>query len=567
MLTFLSVSTTCRTISGLARDAVIELITRNIHYTTLDWAERFVEIGGIQRLLEVASELKEYKYESAIPITDSSRTLSSVCLARVYENMYYDQAKERYLKNVDEFVKEKLLSPDIESKVRVIVTITTLLLGALDVGNTLVAREGIMEMILVMAGTDDELQQVSWLVLIRILFLVNPAKDEDMRRWAAEGLSYLTLDADVKEQLIEDKKALHALFDLAREVLPEMLELAKFAKQHIPEEHELDDPDFVAKRVDTLAKEGVTTALVSLARTESPNSRELIARVFNALCGQQEVRGIVSAQGGAKALISLSLEGTDKGKKQAAQALARIGITTNPEVCFPGQRCLEVIRPLVMLLHPDCSALESFEALMALCNLASVSESVRKRIVKEQGLQRIEVYLYDEHELLKRAANQCIVNLMLSPEFLVLLSSDEDEETHKAASGALAIFLSSSPKSCNKVFDTNQWTESLRFLLANPNPDVQHRGVVILHCVMTSSKENASKIVETDLFEILMAIGQLEDADKQKIRKIAMECLQQAEKWKLIAKPDPNAPTTSVEQQSEDLGPMPDLLEVEDNLE
>lgn len=29
-------------------------------------------------------------------------------------------------------------------------------------------------------------------------FLINPAKDRDMRRWAAEGLSYLTLDADVK---------------------------------------------------------------------------------------------------------------------------------------------------------------------------------------------------------------------------------------------------------------------------------------------------------------------------------------------------------------------------------
>jgi hypothetical protein len=45
--------------------------------------------------------------------------------------------------------------------------------------------------------------------------------------------------------------------------------------------------------------------------------------------------------------------------------------------CF--LQCLEVIRPLLMLLHPDCSALENFEALMALCNLASVSESVRKR--------------------------------------------------------------------------------------------------------------------------------------------------------------------------------------------
>lgn len=29
-------------------------------------------------------------------------------------------------------------------------------------------------------------------------FLVNPTKDKESRRWAAEGLSYLTLDAEVK---------------------------------------------------------------------------------------------------------------------------------------------------------------------------------------------------------------------------------------------------------------------------------------------------------------------------------------------------------------------------------
>ena len=34
-----------------------------------------------------------------------------------------------------------------------------------------------------------------------------------------------------------------------QEIIPEMIELAKFAKRHIPEEHELDDPDFVTKRV------------------------------------------------------------------------------------------------------------------------------------------------------------------------------------------------------------------------------------------------------------------------------------------------------------------------------
>ncbi len=35
-----------------------------------------------------------------------------------------------------------------------------------------------------------------------------------------------------------------------KEVDPEMIELAKFAKVHIPEEHEFDDPDFVLMRVE-----------------------------------------------------------------------------------------------------------------------------------------------------------------------------------------------------------------------------------------------------------------------------------------------------------------------------
>lgn len=61
-------------------------------------------------------------------------------------------------------------------------------------------------------------------------------------------------------------------------------------------------------------------------------------RIFNALCEQQENRGLVVQQGGTKALLSLALDGTEKGKRCAAQALSRIAITMNPEVAFPGQR-------------------------------------------------------------------------------------------------------------------------------------------------------------------------------------------------------------------------------------
>lgn len=158
-------------------------------------------------------------------------------------------------------------------------------------------------------------------------FLIKPGKDKDIRKWAADGLAYLTLDAEVKEKLIEDKAAIQALIELAKaggqnviygvvttfvnlcnaydkqEVLPEMVELAKFAKHHIPEEHELDDQDFINKRLTMLTDLGITSALVALSKTESDNSKELIARVLNAICNLQELRGKVVQQGNANIKI------------------------------------------------------------------------------------------------------------------------------------------------------------------------------------------------------------------------------------------------------------------------
>lgn len=37
-----------------------------------------------------------------------------------------------------------------------------------------------------------------------------------MKKWAAEGLAFLSLDADVKDDLVHDSEALKALFDLAK---------------------------------------------------------------------------------------------------------------------------------------------------------------------------------------------------------------------------------------------------------------------------------------------------------------------------------------------------------------
>lgn len=400
-----------------------------------------------------------------------------------------------------------------------------------------------------------------------------PGKDKDIRKWAIDGLAYLTLDAEVKEKLIDDRPALQALIQFAKtgdqsvlygavttfvnlcnaydkqELVPEMVELAKFAKHHIPEEHELDDIDFVNKRLTILTQEGITTALVALSKTESHNSKELIARVMNALCSLQELRGKVVQDGGAKALLPLCFEGTEKGKRQAAQALSRIGITINPEVAFPGQRHLEVIRPLLNQLHIDYTALENFESMMALCNLAQMNESLRQRIIKEGGIQKVEIYLMEDHALLCRAAAQVICNMCVSDDvvkmhekpndrvkFLALLCTEEDEDTAIAASGALAILTSCSKICCEKMFEPAGWLDIVHTLIANPSAQVQHRGTMIILNMINSSKEVAEKLIDTDVMQLLMGLSQLPDDTRAKARQIAAECLVAAEQYKLITK-------------------------------
>ena len=257
-----------------------------------------------------------------------------------------------------------------------------------------------------------------------------------------------------------------------QEIDPQMIELAKFAKHHIPEEHELDDEDFADKRIDILGRLGVTSALVSLSKTESDNLRELISRVLNALCKNADLRGVVVQQGGSKALVPIALSSTDKGERAAAQALARIGITQDPTIAFPGQRSCDVVRPIAKLLKEDVKSIENFEALLALGNLANVNESTRSRMLKNSDcVMQIETYMFEEHQMLRRAAVQCVLNLCQSEiqvkrfeepndkmKYMVLLMGDaDDQEVVKAAAGAVATLTSYSSKLCNKVYESSQW--------------------------------------------------------------------------------------------------------------
>uniref|UniRef100_A0A8C2UHB0 Unc-45 myosin chaperone A n=1 Tax=Coturnix japonica TaxID=93934 RepID=A0A8C2UHB0_COTJA len=549
---------------------------------------------GLKKILEVGSTV--CGTPGSLPVTENSRMSASVLLSKLYDDLKCDAERENFHHLCEDYVRSWFEGQELAGKLRAIQTVSCLLQGPSEAGNRVLELEGIMDCILSLCASVCEAHQlvavealihaadkakrasfitangVSLLkeiykhsekdsIRIRALvglcklgsaggtdfsmkqfaegsteklakqcrkWLCNEAIDAGTRRWAVEGLAYLTFDADVKEEFVEDKAAMQAMFQLTK-----------------------DKPDFVKRRVRKLLTAGVVSALACVVKSENPAltnaCRELISRVFLALVAETEDRGSVVAQGGGKALIPLSLEGTEVGQTKAAQALAKITITSNPEMAFPGERIYEVVRPLVSLLHLQRSGLENFEGLMALTNLAGISERLRQKILKERAVPMIEGYMFEEHELIRLAATECMCNMAMSKEvqelfldegsdrlkLMVLYSGEEDEKLRRAASGTLAMLTALHPPICKRIPQvTVHWLEILQALLLSPSAELQHRGAVVVMNMMAAAREVAELLIASEMLEILTVLAK--DRDKPRVAQAAQESLERAVQYGLI---------------------------------
>ena len=181
-------NTTSRTLTAVAREALINLIMKNCKWEQLNWADKMLKTDAYQRLMEVASELNmpEFKYESAMDITDSTKTIVGVTFGFLYEQMYDDPRREALIAEVGKFTQEKLMDPGMESKVRIVVAITTLLTNAPDLGNSQL-KEGLLEMMLVMARSDEYIQQL----VASEAIIAAASKKKDVTAIVNQGLDIL----------------------------------------------------------------------------------------------------------------------------------------------------------------------------------------------------------------------------------------------------------------------------------------------------------------------------------------------------------------------------------------
>jgi hypothetical protein len=206
------------------------------------------------------------------------------------------------------------------------------------------------------------------------------------------------------------------------------------------------------------------------------------------------------------ALPSISNSATSKNNsaaiRTAAHALARILISVNPMHIFgsSGLSTNSAIRPLTTLLNPDPNEdspnlLPTFEALLALTNLASTSDSARDTIIR-LSFPKIEDFMLSNNTFVQRAAVELVCNLCAGPQgmakfadgsaaakqrmnVLCALTDMEDLPTRRAAGGALAM-LTEWDAACDAVLRRERGVKNVLGLCGDESEEVKHRGFVVV---------------------------------------------------------------------------------------
>ena len=375
------------------------------------------------------------------------------------------------------------------------------------------------------------------------LFKAVLLRDPDGRQSSVEGLAYSSLQPAVKEDLAKDKQFLENLVKTLREATPKspltygalsiLVNLTRYQPVQTEEEQKmsqlkayanaagkiqpepLNDNDHVTERCKRVFEAGVMPVLVTHSKNGSVASLSLIISIIFSLSTTPALRGQLAQQGGVRLLIdswTILPAAETPARRTAAQALARILISTNPALVFGGTRPTPqsgAVRPLASLLAADPAAdtrdlLPAFEALMALTNLASADDDAR-RAVDRAAWPDVEERLLSSNTRVARAAAELVCNLVQGPDaaaryadgspqaaqrlhVLVALADAEDAGTRSAASGALAA-LTAHEAVVRAVVARPRGVDIALGLCADDDEALRHRGAFVVYNLVAHEGE------------------------------------------------------------------------------
>ncbi|KAI1389155.1 putative actin cytoskeleton organization protein [Hypoxylon trugodes] len=389
-------------------------------------------------------------------------------------------------------------------------------------------------------GSEGRIQQATTSIedLSRMFgsMILGDPENEDGKRHSVEGLAYATIQPAIKEEVAHNKELVKSLVRILADApakapltygaLSIFMNLTRYQPVQSEEEKKmtqlkayanasgklapanpLNDDNHVSERCKRVFEAGIVPVLVTHSRHGSVASLNLIVSIISALSVTTGLRGQLAQQGAVNLLIAActALPDTEsQAKRTAAQALARILISTNPALVFGGTRARpqnSAIRPLTYILSPDPTAetrdlLPTFEALMALTNLASTDDDTRVTIIRN-AWSEIEELLLSSNNLVSKAAVELVCNLVQSVEGVALYAADnpqaanrlhillaladaEDEGTRSAAGGALAS-LTAYEAIVTGIVKRKRGVEVVLGLCGEGNEDLRHRGVFVVY--------------------------------------------------------------------------------------
>ncbi|KAK9383186.1 armadillo-type protein [Kockiozyma suomiensis] len=394
--------------------------------------------------------------------------------------------------------------------------------------------------------------------LLRDIVISSKSVDSSFTN-ALEGLTYSSLNATVKKTLIDDIHCLQILLSVLKDkspvsappslvygvltilqnltAYPEVLskekeqvaKLKKYANNGKDSNVEEEKPEDITKRCKALLDLGIISSLASCAPAATSNGQKVIGAIMKSLVTEKQYRPLIMQQGGISVLLTIlkparktpvtsslgdfKIQADEQPNYDAAAALSRLLISVNPTLAFSSRNSpAAAVNPLlgqIDLISEGTTLLDTFEALLALTNLASMETGSVGDVITSRGWEKIESCLLSDNKLIQRAASELVCNLSGSPEaaakyldkddkahtkrlrILVALADSEDQKTRSGAAGALAILSQWAP--AGDVFlESEQNLRGILHILQDKDQDVLIRGSVCVNNLLSGAQGNST---------------------------------------------------------------------------
>jgi protein unc-45 len=337
--------------------------------------------------------------------------------------------------------------------------------------------------------------------------------------------------------------------EITMEQYDEIQKMQKTSEQkEIEDDAELkeDSEEQCSARVVKMTKANVPRALIQLIEGASDQSLEQIVLALNRMAKVQSVRGTMIQQGVLSALIKLEKEEQNPSDirkqivKNIRHCIAKLLVTINPSLLTSAQS-MGAIKPLIQLVRQiESNDLQKFEALLSLTNLASMNDNTKNKIVGERGLTSLKYAMFSDHPLVKKAATECMCNLVGNEKFMKMLQDvDElrlwlalatDYEDHfecaRAAAGCIAM-ATGDPAVAKTLIKVPNFKERMDACLESGSMEIIHRTLVTVLNLVDLGEELKEAAVSNGLVAFCEAyVDSYHDGDKVKELGLDEEQLQ-----------------------------------------